>query len=109
MNQTYQQSGDTGKPFQGLRNLSVICSILGYLSFLGGFVMASMTSHNAYNSYDDPVLPFVLWFSVGFVGGIGYLIIADVLKLFVSAKENLDELLISAREIATHLREAREK
>lgn len=105
MNQTYQQSGGTEKPFQGLRNLSVVCSILGYLSFFGGFVMGSMEAADSYNS----AFPFFLWLSVGFVGGIGYLIIADVLKLFVSAKENLDELLISAREIVAHFREAGEK
>ncbi|WP_322791605.1 hypothetical protein [Bellilinea sp.] len=107
MSQTNQYQGNAyqEKPHQGLKNLSVVCEILGYLSFLGGFVMATAMASEAY----DPAIPFILWLSVGFVTGIGYLIAGGVIRLFVAAKENLEELLISTREIASHLRETNEK
>jgi hypothetical protein len=106
MDQTYQGNEVQEKPFQGLKNLSVICSILGYLSFFGGFVLAVQA---ASNTYDDPTLPFILWLSVGFVVGIGYLIAGGLIRLFLAAKENLEELLVRTREITAHIKEANEK
>lgn len=105
MNQTDQGIVYQEKPFQGLKNLSVICAILGYLSFLGGFVLAFTAAAEAY----DPTLPFLFGLGVGFTAGIGYLIAAEVIKLFIAAKENLEELLSSTREIAEQLKETNAK
>ncbi len=105
MNQAYQGIVYEEKPFQGLRNLSVICTILGYLSFFGGFILGFAASAEAY----DPTLPFLLGLSVGFTAGIGYLITAEVIKLFIAAKENLQEILSSTKEIAAHLKETATK
>jgi hypothetical protein len=106
MNQAYQSNEGQEKPFQGLKNMSFICSILGYLSFLGGFIGAINAASDAYY---DPALPFILWLSVGFVVGIGYLIAGELIRLFLAARENLEELLVSTREITAHLKETNEK
>lgn len=105
MNQTDRGIVYQEKPFQGLKNLSIICTFLGYLSFFGGFVIAINAASDAY----DSGLAFILWVSVGFVTGIGYLIAAEVIKLFLAAKENLEELLSSTREIAEQLKETNAK
>lgn len=98
------QTSDKGivyqeKPFQGLRNISAICSVLGCLSFLGGLVVAVALAAESY----DPVAPFILGLSAGFITGIGYLIMSDLIKLLIGVKENLDEMVNNTRLITAQL------
>lgn len=106
MNQTEQGRANPKKSFTGLKNLSFICSVGGYLSFLGGLLVAI---DEASNTWGDPTVPFITWISIGFVVGIFYLIIAELIKLFLLINENLEELRVSTRYIAYRLKETNQK
>ncbi len=100
------QASDQGteyqeKPFQGLRKLSAIYTVLGYLSFLGGLVLGFVLFEEYYSD-----LLFFLGIAGGFITGTGYLIIAGLIKLLISMKEDMEEMVNNTRLIAAQFKTA---
>jgi hypothetical protein len=98
-----RQTSDKGieyheKPVNGLRKLSAIFTVLGYLSFFGGFYLGYVLWEEYYSDS-----PFFLGIAAGFVSGISYLFIANMTKLLIGVKENLDEMVNNTRLITAQL------
>lgn len=88
-----QPSSAPSRPYEGLHNLSGVFKALGYLAWVGGFLLAVSAAAQAEEHWEDPVMAFLLWFGISFTAGLVNLLTAELIKLALDAKADLEQLV----------------
>lgn len=87
-----QPSSSPSRPYEGLRTLAGVLRVLGYLAWGGGLLQACSAAEQA-GYGEDPVMAFLLWFGISFTAGLVNLLTAELIKLTLDAKADLEQLV----------------
>lgn len=88
-----QPSSAPSRPYEGLRTLAGVLRVLGYLAWGGGLLQACSAAAQAEEHWEDPVMAFLLWFGISFTAGLVNLLTAELIKLALDAKADLEQLV----------------